>query len=76
MAVEYKRLFHRLIDARMSNAELAKQAKISLNIMTRLKRNEYISMESIEKICCVLDCSIDDVMEFVPSKEHSKKRGR
>ena len=46
MAVSYKRLFHRLIDIDMSNAQLARKAEISLNIMTRLKRNEYISMES------------------------------
>ena len=66
MAVSYKRLFHRLIDIDMSNAQLARKAEISLNIMTRLKRNEYISMESIEKICMVLDCGVDEVLEFIP----------
>ena len=66
MAVCYKRLFHRLIDIDMSNAQLAKKAEISLNIMTRLKRNEYISMESIEKICVVLGCGVDEVLEFIP----------
>ena len=66
MAVSYKRLFHRLIDIDMSNAQLARKAEISLNIMTRLKRNEYISMESIEKICVVLDCGVDEVLEFIP----------
>ena len=66
MAVSYKRLFHRLIDIDMSNAQLARKAEISLNIMTLLKRNEYISMESIEKICVVLDCGVDEVLEFIP----------
>ena len=73
MAVSYKRLFHRLIDIDMSNAQLARKAEISLNIMTRLKRNEYISMESIEKICVVLDCGVDEVLEFIP--DHNEQEG-
>ena len=40
-----------MIDKKISNAQLKQMAGISANIITRLKRNEYISMESIEKIC-------------------------
>ena len=43
-------------------------ACVSANIMTRLRRNEYISMESIEKICGALNCSVDEILEFVPSE--------
>lgn len=45
MAVEYKKLFHRLIEKNMSNAQLAKESGISLNVITRLKRNEYVAMK-------------------------------
>lgn len=64
MAVCYKKLFHMMIDKNMSSAQLAGQAGISLNIITRLKRNEYVSMETIEKICDVMNCGVDDVLEF------------
>ena len=64
MAVSYNRLFHRMIDKKMSNAQLARQAGISLNIITRLKRDEYVSMETIEKICNVMNCGVDDILEF------------
>ena len=64
MAVSYNRLFHRMIDKKMSNAQLASQAGISLNIITRLKRDEYVSMETIEKICNVMNCGVDDILEF------------
>jgi len=68
MAVEYKKLFHRLIEKNMSNAQLAKESGISLNVITRLKRNEYVAMESIEKICLVLKCGVDDILEFKDPK--------
>lgn len=65
MAVKYDKLFHLLIDRKMSTAQLAKKAQVSANIITRLKRDEYISIESVEKLCNALDCGVDDILEFV-----------
>lgn len=64
MAVKYTKLFHILLDERMTNTQLAEKAGISLNIITRLKNDEYVSLETIEKICRVLDRKVDDIMEF------------
>lgn len=64
MAVTYKKLFHLMIDKGMTNAELIEQAGISANIITRLKRNHYLSLDTIEKICNTLHCGVDDVLEF------------
>ncbi len=64
MAVSYNRLFHLLVDKKMNNAQLSKEAGISLNIVARLKKDEYVSMESVEKICKALDCSVDEILEF------------
>lgn len=66
MAVLYNRLFKLLIDRRMTNAQLMEKAGFSANIITRLKKGEYVSMESIEKICTALNCSVDEILEFVP----------
>lgn len=62
-------LFKMLIDRKMSNNQLAKQAGISLNIITRLKRDEYIAMQTIEKICIALDCGVDDILEFISESQ-------
>lgn len=70
MAVSYKKLFHMLIDKEMSAAELQKEAGYSANISTRLRRNEYVSLESMEKICRVLNCKVDDIVEFVPDEDN------
>ena len=65
MAVSYKKLFHLLIEKDMTNAQLMEQAGFSANIITRLKRNEYVSMESLENICRVMNCGVDDILEFI-----------
>lgn len=64
MAVCYDRLFHMMIDKRMTNSQLMAKAGFSANIITRLKKNEYISLESIEKLCIAMECSVDDILEF------------
>lgn len=72
MAVSYKKLFHMLIDRDISNAQLQKMAGYSANITTRLKNNNYVSLESMEKICRVLGCKVDDIVDFVPDNDFSK----
>ena len=69
IAVSYKKLFHLLIEKDMTNAQLMKQAGFSANIITRLKRNEYVSMESLENICRVMNCGVDDILEFIYKEE-------
>ena len=65
MAICYDRLFHLMIDKKISK----EKAGFSANIITRLKRNEYVSIESIEKICRVMECGVDDILEFVPEEK-------
>lgn len=73
MAVSYKKLFHLLIEKDMTSAKLQQEAGFSANIITRLKRNGYTSLETIESICRVMDCGVDDILEFIP--DELKKSG-
>lgn len=52
MAVSYKKLFHLLIEKNMTNAQLQQEAGFSANIITRLKRNGYISRKRREYMPC------------------------
>ena len=63
MSVCYDKLFHRMIDKRIRNAQLMAKAGLSANIVTRLKRNAYVSLESIEKICSAMECTVDQILE-------------
>ena len=59
----------------MMNAQLQQEAVLSANIITRLKRNGYNSIESEESICRVLNCGVDDILEFVPEDNGGKENG-
>lgn len=68
MAVSYKKLFHLMIEKDMSNTKLQQECGFSANIISRLKRNGYISLESIETICRVMNCGVDDILDFIPKE--------
>ena len=67
MAVSYNRLWKLLIDKNMSKTQLIKAAKISTNAMAKLGKNETVRVEVLVKICGVLDCTLDDIVELIPS---------
>ena len=68
MAVCYNKLWKILIDRGMSKTELIKSAKISTNAMAKLGKNEDVRVEVLVKICGVLNCSIDDILEIIPEQ--------
>ena len=65
MAICYDKLFHLMIERKITNTQLKEMAGVSANIITRLKRDEYVSIESIEKICKALNCKVDEILEFL-----------
>ena len=69
MAVKYIRLWKLLLDKGMKKTDLKTEAGISSNGLAKLGKNEYVSMETMEKLCTSLDCNIEDIMEFNPKKE-------
>ena len=68
MSVCYNKLWKILIDRGMSKTELIKSAKISTNAMAKLGKNEDVRVEVLVKICGVLNCSIDDILEIIPDQ--------
>ena len=64
MAVDYLRLWKLLLDKGMKKTDLKTEAGISSNVLEKLGKNEYVSMETMEKLCTSLDCNIEDIMEF------------
>ena len=54
----------------MSNTQLVEQTGFFANIITRMKRGSYISLESIERICRAMRCDADDILEFIPDESN------
>ena len=65
MAISYNKLWKLLVDKKMSKADLRKAAGIAPNTMTRLRRDEEVTLSVLNRICVALDVNIGDVMEFV-----------
>ena len=63
-AVSYNRLWKLLIDKDMSVAEMRKAADIAPNTVTRMKKNQEVTMTVLEKICDVLDADFGDIVEY------------
>ena len=69
VAVSYNNLWKLLIDKGMNKTELKEASGVSFNVMARMGKNETVSLESLEKICMVLNCNIGDIMDITTKKE-------
>ena len=62
MQVDYKKLWIRLIEKGIKNkTDLIPLAGISTNILAKLNKGEYVSMDSLAKIFRALNCDIGDI---------------
>ena len=71
MQVDYKKLWILFIEKGIKNkTDLIPLAGISTNILAKLNKGEYVSMDSLAKICKALDCDIGDICVINPEKEN------
>ena len=66
MAISYKKLWKLLIDKDMTAVELREKTGIAPNTITKLRRNEEVSMTVLVKICTALNANIGDIMDMIP----------
>ena len=69
MNISYKKLWKLLIDRDMKKKDLQKSAGISNYVISKMTRNENITVETVGKICKALNCTPNDMLEFVPDSE-------
>ena len=69
MRISYNKLWKLLIDKKMSKADLRKAVEMSPNTMTKMRRDEEVSMSVLLKIANYLKCDISDMVEFVDTEE-------
>lgn len=64
MARSYNKLWKLMIDKKMNKTQLREAAKISTNAMAKIAKDESVPLETLEKICGVLNCTLDDIVEI------------
>ena len=70
--VSYKPLYRLLVERNMSKADLMKAARISPNTMTKIRKNEEVSMKILNKICATLEVTYGDIVEYVHTNTKEK----
>ena len=68
MARSYNKLWKLMIDKKINKTRLCKAAGITTNAMAKLGRDESVPLETLEKVCEVLNCKLDDIVEFVENE--------
>ena len=66
MTRSYNRLLKLMIDKKINKTQLREQAGITSNAMAKISKDEPVSIEVLEKICGVLGCNIEDIVEIIP----------
>ena len=74
MAASYKKLFKMLIDREMKSKDLATKAGISPATLAKMKKDgATISSDVLVKICTALNCTMDDIVDIIPSDKNGEE---
>lgn len=61
-----------MIEKDISNQDLMRDAKISANIITKIRRGQYMALDKLESICMALGCAPNDILEFIPEEKNNE----
>lgn len=64
MAVTYNKLRHMLVDLNKNMSDIHKDTGVSWNSLTRINKDEYVSLQTLEVIAVYLGCDIGDIVEI------------
>jgi len=73
MAISYDKLWKLLIDKKMSAADLRKAADIAPNTMTRMRKDQEVTLLVLEKICETLDADFGDIVEYKKPTDNDRE---
>ena len=69
MAYSYNRLWKLMLDKKINKTTLRREAGITSNAMAKLGKDQPVNVEVLAKICRVLNCTVDDIMEILPDED-------
>jgi len=70
----YNKLWKRLVDKKMSKADLRRAADVSSSTLTKLRRDEDVAMSVLRKICDFLDCNIGDIVDYIKIEDSGEEK--
>ena len=76
MKISYNRLWKLLIDRKMSVSSLRKASNIAPNTLTRMKKDQEVSLQVLGRICEVLNVDFGDIIEYIGNSQDVKEENR
>ena len=64
MAVNYNKLWKLLIDKGMTKTQLQKEVEMSSATLAKMSKNETVSMDTLLRICQVLNCEFNEIIDI------------
>ena len=68
--ISYDNLWKVLKEKGISQYALINRYQVSPGQLTRLKRNESVSTHTIEMFCKILNCRVEEIMEYIPDTQN------
>lgn len=66
--ISYEPFWQTLKDKNISTYTLIQHYKVSSSTISRLRNNKGINTSTIDDLCNILECSVSDIIEFIPNK--------
>lgn len=70
--IVYNKLWKTMKAKGITQYALIKKYKISAGQLTRLRANEHVSTHTLEMFCTILDCNVEDIVEYVPDEKNGQ----
>ena len=64
--IRFDRLWKTMEEKNMTTYQLREKCGIDSKTIRRLRANENMETKTLNKLCSVLDCSVEDIMEYIP----------
>ena len=68
--IHYKDPIGKLKAKGYTTTDLRKEKVLSQSVVTYLNNDRYLNLKTIDKICQLLECKIEDIVEILPDKEN------
>lgn len=62
--IVYDRLWQTMKERGVSQYKLVRDYKISSGQLDRLRKNQYVSTHTLDQLCKILDCDLEDIAQF------------
>ncbi len=66
----YDRLWKTMKQKKITQYALIKKYKISTGQLDRLRKNENVSTHTLDSLCKIMNCKLEDIAEFKPDKDN------